>query len=433
MRKKFMNNKNFDKQFYSNLFDKLFPINRSIMGEGYRKSLLILNKYINLKLIKFRSGKKIFDWTIPHEWKINEAYILTPDNKKICDFKKNNLFVLNYSDKINKKLSLFELKKILNSNKALPDAIPYTFSYYKKKVGFNISYNEKKKLKKGFYRVIIDSKFKKGDLVIGEKILKGKSNKDFLISSYLCHPSMANNELSGPLILLGLYQRIQNWNERKYNYRFVINPETIGSLSYLYKYKKNIKKKLVAGLVLTCLGGPNKKISIKKPKNELADLNKFIDLFSQKKIIKSRNYDPIVGSDERQYCSPGFNLPVGQAAKTIYRNYKEYHTSLDNKNFLKIENIKKTVDELEYFLKFFDRLNGKIKRKNKFGEVFLHKYDLYKNKNTNNLTKTIIHILSCGENQNELIDLIIQKKLSLKNVIEAIDILEKKKIITIKK
>ena len=121
--------------------------------------------------------------------------------------------------------------------------------------------------------------------MIGEKILKGKTNKDFLISSYLCHPSMANNELSGPLILLGLYQRIQKWNERrKYNYRFVINPETI-SLSYLYKYKKNIKKKLVAGLVLTCLGGPNKKISIKKPKNELADLNKFIDLFCQKKLL----------------------------------------------------------------------------------------------------------------------------------------------------
>ena len=340
---------------------------------------------------------------------------------------------MSYSKSINKNYSLDELQKILFSISNLPEAIPYTTTYYKDDFGFNITHKQRKKLKPGNYKVIIKSRFKKGHLVIGEKVLKGSTNKDFLISSYLCHPSMANNELSGPLVLLGLYDKINNWPKRNFNYNFLLNPETIGSLCYLYKNKKTVKKKLTGGLVLTCLGGPKNKISFKKSKQESSAINKFFEFFAKKKIFNIRKYSPITGSDERQYCSPGFDLPVGQASRTIYREYKEYHTSLDNKKFLKIDKIIKSIDELNFFLFVFDKLSGKVVRKNKFGEVFLSKYKLYNNKNSNNVTKAIIYILSCTEKENELIDTMTNNNLDVINVLEAVKILEDNKIIKIVK
>ena len=150
---------------------------------------------------------------------------------------------------------------------------------------------------------MIKSEFKVGNLIVGEKILKGNSNKDFLISSYLCHPSMANNELSGPLVLLGLYEKIKKWKKRKFNYKFVINPETIGSICYLKKNKKKIKKKIAGGLVLTCLGGPKKYLSFKKTRKSDSEINKFFEYFNHLRLCKLREYTPLTGSDERQYCS----------------------------------------------------------------------------------------------------------------------------------
>ncbi len=421
----------FNEVFFSKLFDQLFPICRSILGKGYKDSLDILNNYIKMKYLKFPSGRKIFDWRIPKEWIINDSYILTPDKTKICNFKINNLHVMNYSTRINKKLKLNELKKILNFNKTSPTAIPYTFSYYKKKSGFNISYVNYKKLKKGEYHAVIDTKFKKGNLILGTKTIKGSSNKNFLLTSYLCHPSMANNELSGPLVLIGLYNKILNWKNRKLNYEFLINPETIGSLSYLYKNKKIIKKRLSGGLVLTCLGGPKDKLSFKKAKNENCGLNKFFEYFYKKKKCNIREYDPITGSDERQYCSSGFDLPVGQISRTIYREYKEYHTSLDNKKFMNIKKLIKSINEIDFFLRVYDQLSGKIIIKNKYGEVFLSRHNLYNDKNSNEATKTILYILSCSEKENALIELIIKYNLNLEHVCNAVEILERKKIIKI--
>ena len=308
--------------FFSKLFDILFPINRSIVGEGYKKSLSILSNYIDFKLHKFPSGKRVFDWVVPMEWVIRDGFIITPKNKKICNFKKNNLHIMVYSRRVDKNYKLKELKKFLNSSSKIPTAIPYTTSYYKDNFGFNISHNEKKNLKQGTYKAYIDSYFKKGNLLIGEKTLKGSSKKDFLISSYLCHPSMANNELSGPLVLLGLYAKIKSWKKRRLNYRFLINPETIGSICFLNKYKKNIKKKIIGGLVLTCLGGPKKKISFKKTRKDNSEINKFFEYFKKLKLCELRDYTPLTGSDERQFCSPGFNLPIGQVSRTIYLQYK---------------------------------------------------------------------------------------------------------------
>ena len=224
----------------------------------------------------------------------------------------------------------------------------------------------------------------KGNLLIGEKTLKGSSKKDFLISSYLCHPSMANNELSGPLVLLGLYAKIKSWKKRRLNYRFLINPETIGSICFLNKYKKNIKKKIIGGLVLTCLGGPKKKISFKKTRKDNSEINKFFEYFKKLKLCELRDYTPLTGSDERQFCSPGFNLPIGQVSRTIYLQYKEYHSSLDNKKFMDIKNIQNSINSIGNFIKIFDDLNGKIIRTKKYSEIFLQRYNLYKDKKITN-------------------------------------------------
>jgi len=418
-------------KFFSDLFDQLFPLNRSIIGDGYNKSLKILNQFVGFKLHKFPSGKKVFDWIVPKEWVIRDAYIKTPNNKKICNFKKNNLHVMNYSQRLNKIFKLKDLKLILNSSKKVPTSIPYTTSYYKNNLGFNISHNQKKKLKPGYYKAVIDSNFKKGNLVVGEKTLKGKTNKDFIISSYLCHPSMANNELSGPLVLLGLFEKIKSWPNRKFNYKFIINPETIGSICYLHKNRRNIKKKLAGGLILACLGGPNKSLSFKKSRKDNSEINKFFEYFNELKLCSLRKYTPLTGSDERQYCSPGFNLPVGQISRTIYKEYKEYHSSLDNKNFMDINNIRLSINNIIYFLYIFDTLSGKIVRKNKYSELFLEKYNLYKNKSSNKLTKAIIYLLGHSDCSTRIIDIITRYKLDFQNTSKAIEILKRKKLIKI--
>jgi aminopeptidase-like protein len=417
--------------FFSKLFDILFPINRSIVGEGYKKSLSILSNYIDFKLHKFPSGKRVFDWVVPMEWVIRDGFIITPKNKKICNFKKNNLHIMGYSRRVDKNYKLKELKKFLNSSSKIPTAIPYTTSYYKDNFGFNISHNEKKNLKQGTYKAYIDSYFKKGNLLIGEKTLKGSSKKDFLISSYLCHPSMANNELSGPLVLLGLYAKIKSWKKRRLNYRFLINPETIGSICFLNKYKKNIKKKIIGGLVLTCLGGPKKKISFKKTRKDNSEINKFFEYFKKLKLCELRDYTPLTGSDERQFCSPGFNLPIGQVSRTIYLQYKEYHSSLDNKKFMDIKNIQNSINSIGNFIKIFDDLNGKIIRTKKYSEIFLQRYNLYKDKKNNELTKTIIYLLGHSDSGFRIIDIILKYNLQFNTVIEAINILKKRKLIKI--
>ena len=230
-----MNSKQLDK-----IFNLLFPIFRSITGNGYLKSLQIFKKYMNLKLIKYRSGKKVFDWVVPDEWVIKDAHVIYK-GKKIIDIKKNNLHVVNYSSRVDKTISLDKLNDHLFSSKKSVNHIPYVTSYYKNFWGFCIEEKKRKKLKKGLYKVFINSKFKKGNVINGLSKLKGKSNKIVLLTSYLCHPSMANNELV-VLNSPGIIRKIKNWKVRNMSYFFLINPETIGSICFLSDHYKILKK-----------------------------------------------------------------------------------------------------------------------------------------------------------------------------------------------
>ena len=230
-------NKYINKKILKYYFQRLYKIPRSILGKGFRESLNILGEIVDLNIINVLSGRKVLDWKVPQEWVIDDAYIITPNGKKIADFKKNNLHVLNYSIPINKIVNLKELKKNIFTLPSLPNAIPYVTSYYKKNLGFCLTYNEFKKLKPGKYKVVIKSKHLNGRLVYSNSLIQGKSKKEILFWTYLCHPQMANNELSGPLVWSVLYKILKDTGPHKYSYRFIIGPENIGSAAFLHKSK----------------------------------------------------------------------------------------------------------------------------------------------------------------------------------------------------
>tara|TARA_B100000989_G_scaffold164030_1_gene122556 strand:- start:20893 stop:22200 length:1308 start_codon:yes stop_codon:yes gene_type:complete len=430
-----------DKFKLNKLFDDLFPICRSITGNGYSRSLDILRKYINFKIIKYRSGKKVFDWVVPKEWNITDAYVIK-NKKKIIDFKKNNLHILNFSKPVNNVVSLKKLQKHLYSLKKYPNLIPYATSYYQKNWGFCIKDSQRKKLKKGKYKVVIKSNFKKGYLRNGLAKLSGKTDKIFLISSYLCHPSMANNELSGPLVLTGLFNKIKNWKSRNLNYYFLINPETIGSICFINSHKEILNKKLESGLVLTCLGGPKKKISFKKSRISNSKIDKLFEYFSKKKKVNIRDFDPTDGSDERQYCSAENNYPIGQISRTVYGEYYQYHTSGDNKKFMNISKIEASINQIEEILKIYEMVFP-LKRFEGNCELQLGKRGLYPNINSiytrkksddntldNKLQLNILNfILSYADGNNDIIDLANVSGYKIEDICKVLKICLKKNLI----
>ncbi|OEW31069.1 MULTISPECIES: DUF4910 domain-containing protein [Campylobacter] len=318
---------------------ELFPIARSITGQGFRDSLEILNKTLGGGIIKFhsiKSGTKVFDWIVPDEWNVKEAYIITPEGEKICDFKKHNLHLLNYSEAIDQEIELEELQDHLYSIEEIPDAIPYVTSYYKRRWGFCLTHNERKKLKKGKYKVYIDAKHdENGVLDYADFILPSTQNSkdEILISTYLCHPSMANNELSGPVVAIFLAKWLLSLKERKYNYRFVIIPETIGSIVYLSKHLEHLKKHVKAGFVLSCLGDDHAYSLIHTPKKNTLSDKVALHTLKNKKNFKAFSFLDR-GSDERQYNAPLVNLGIAGVCRTRYLEYEQYHTSKDDLNFI---------------------------------------------------------------------------------------------------
>ena len=311
--------------------EQLWKINRSLTGEGVRETLKHIKEHLpSLEVKSVASGTKVFDWTVPKEWIVREAYIITPEGKRICDFNENNLHLLGYSIPFSGKVSLEELQRHLYSLPEQPDAIPYITSYYKERWGFCISNAAREKLTEGEYEVCIDTNLFEGCLNYGEVVIPGECSKEIFLSTYICHPSMANNELSGPTVVTYLAKWLSQLKTRRYTYRIVFIPETIGSITYLSENYQDLKKKVVAGYNVSCVGDDRaysylpsrngKTISDKVARHVL----KWIDssYVSYKWIDR--------GSDERQYCAPGIDLPIASIMRTKYGRYPEYHTSLDN-------------------------------------------------------------------------------------------------------
>lgn len=374
-------------QLLSDVFDELFPIMRSITGPGIDDSLEILSRFMPLEIEKVKSGTKVFDWEVPLEWHFSDAKLFDPNGNCIVDAKINNLSVVNYSEPINKKLRLEELQGHLHSIENLPHAIPYVTSYYKRNWGFCLPHHQRQALVEGEYHAVIESKFVNGGVPIAQCVLKGESSKEILLSSYLCHPSMANNELSGPLVLLGLYLKLKEWKRRRFTYRFVIHPETIGSLCFLYRHIDYLKNQLFSGMVLTCLGGPNQTLRFKQSHSGSSAIDLFMKRLergerkNQSLPIETISFDATSGSDERQYNAPGFRLPFGQLTRTPPAQFEAYHNSLDTKEFMSISNLTETIDRVEEILSQFE-LATPYKNAKPFGEPQLGRYGLYPNMNS---------------------------------------------------
>jgi len=365
-------------QNMNTLFDRLFPLLRSITGEGLRETLSILGEYMPLEVESVASGTKVYDWTIPKEWILREAWIKDETGQDIINVSQCNLHVLNYSEPIDQWLSLEELKQHVYTIPHLPKAIPYVTSYYKERWGFCMSHEQLCALPEGNYHVYIDSEKIDGALHYGQAILPGRTSKEILISTYVCHPSMANNELSGPVVATFLYNRIKNWPDREFTYRFVFHPETIGSIAFLHAYGEHLKKHVYSGCVLTCLGGKDKPLNYKKARDNQAPLNELMNYLvsHEKQDYNIREFTPLYGSDERQFCSPGFNLPIGQFSRMVYGQYQGYHNSLDTKEVMTIEALLQSVDEIEEILRL-QELNGVYVNLKPYGEPMLSQYDLY--------------------------------------------------------
>jgi aminopeptidase-like protein len=361
-------------------FDALWPICRSITGNGLRNSFKILQEIIPFELIEVPTSTSVLDWKVPKEWNINDAYIITPQGNKICEFKVNNLHLINYSMPVNMSLTFEELLPYLHTLPNKPNAIPYLTSYYKETWGFCLTHNEFLQLpKEGNYQVVIDSSLQDGALTYGQYILKGSSEEEILFSSYLCHPSIANNELSGPLALAFLYQELSKMENRYYTYRFVLAPETIGIVAFLAQHGEKLKSKIKAGYVLTCCGDAGSiTYQLSKRTDTIADHMMQHFLKTKYTNFSVRDFR-VGGSDERQYCSPGFNFPVGTIMRTPYKIYPEYHTSLDNKSILDFSALKEIIMLLVDVCKGME-MNMPIEPGHLYGEPMLGKRNLYPEK-----------------------------------------------------
>ena len=308
---------------------ELFPICRSLTGSGVRETLRIIGRHIPVTVHEVPSGTKVLDWTIPKEWNIRDAYVLNERGERVIDFKKSNLHVVAYSTPVNKTVSLSELQEHLFSLEDQPDATPYITSFYEDFWGFCLPHRQRLQLEEGQYRVVVESELSNGSLTYGELLVPGASPREIFVSTYICHPSMANNELSGPVVATFLAKWIAA-APRRYSYRIIFIPETIGSITYLSRHLDTLKARVMAGFNLTCIGD-DRAFSFLPSRNgaTLADRVALKVLTrSHPDFIRYTFLDR--GSDERQYCSPGVDLPVVSIMRSKYREFPEYHTSLDD-------------------------------------------------------------------------------------------------------
>ncbi|MBQ9136367.1 MAG: DUF4910 domain-containing protein [Lachnospiraceae bacterium] len=338
------------------LAEKLFPICRSITGDGVRKTLSILKAECpQLTIHEVPSGTQVFDWIVPKEWNIRDAYIENSKNERIIDFKDNNLHVVGYSLPMDAYLSLDALKEIVYTQVSQPDAIPYVTSYYKERSGFCMSELQKKALPEDTYHCVIDSELKDGHLTYGEIIIRGETDEEVLLSTYICHPSMANNEISGPCVTIQLAKWLLSLSRRRYTYRIIFIPETIGSITYLSQHLAEMKKNTVAGFVLSCVGDDRTYSYIaSRYGNTLTD--RLLKNVLSYHYPDYKRYSFLErGSDERQFNAPGIDLPVCSVCRSKYGEYPEYHTSKDNMELISASGLdgsltlmQKCISALEY-------------------------------------------------------------------------------------
>jgi aminopeptidase-like protein len=329
---------------------ELFPLCRSITGEGLRSTLRAIGKRVPIEITEVPTGTEVFDWVVPKEWNIRDAYVKNPRGEKVIDFQRSNLHVLNYSVPVREELSLDELKPHLYSLPDQPDLVPYRTSYYKEAWGFCLAHADLERLEEGHYEVVIDSTLEPGSLSLGEVVVEGRLEDEVLISCHSCHPSIANDNLSGIALATELAEHLTAGPKPLHTFRFLFIPGTIGSITWLALNEERTSR-IKAGLVVTCVGDPGNPTYKRSRRHDA-----LIDRAAEHVLGMSGSDFRIVdftpyGYDERQYCSPGFNLPVGSLTRTPNGEYSEYHTSADNLDFTKpdalADSLRNYVDVLD--------------------------------------------------------------------------------------
>jgi len=417
--------------------NNLYPIYRTLMGKGVRESLsYIKEELIQLEVKSINSGENVFDWTIPDEWELLDGYIADLDGNKIINIDDNKLHVVVYSQSVNKIISLRELEKKLYSEPNSPAAIPYRTSYYKNDWGFCIAENQRKLFKDEYYKVYINSKHYPGRLDYGECLIKGKSKTEIIISTYICHPSLANNEVSGPVVTMALAKWLYEKEDLYYSYRILFVPETIGSIAYISNNYESIKKNVKYAIIVTCVGDDRNYSILSTPDRTsiLASLGL--------NVIRNyaRDYNEYDwrerGSDERQYASPNLRIPTISLMRTKYGEYPEYHTSLDKLNTVV------TPDGL-YGGYNINRLLIEAIEMNVYPkqllpcEIFMSKYGLRDSlgglSSVSQDWKVISDFLFLSDGRNSLVDIADKMMMPIWDLYELVILLEKKKIITLKR
>lgn len=319
------------------LASRLFPICRSITGKGVRDTIAILKDFIDIERHDVPTGTQVFDWVIPKEWNIRDAYVKDPAGRKIIDFAKSNLHVMSYSTSVRRVMSLGELKEHLHTLPSRPDLIPYKTAYYADEWGLCMAYNQLVELEEGNYEVMIDSEKSDGHLSYGEYLHSGTTDREVLLSAHICHPSLANDNCSG-LALLTWIARALKTRRTRYSYRFLFAPGTIGSLAWLSQNEDHLAN-IAHGLVVSCIGdagGPTYKRS--RRGNAVIDRAVACVRCNDNRRVEMQSFSPY-GYDERQFCSPGFNLPVGLLQRSAFGTFPEYHTSADNLDLIRPEHL----------------------------------------------------------------------------------------------
>lgn len=413
---------------------RLFPICRSITGDGVRQTLDALGELVPLERHRVASGTRCFDWIVPPEWNVRDAYVKGPSGERVIDFRSNNLHLVSYSTPIRATMSLAELRPHLHSLPEQPDAIPYRTSYYTQTWGFCLTDRRLQTLSEGSYEVVIDATLGPGSLDYATAETGGDGDL-VLLSSYVCHPSMANNELSGPVLLAHLYRALATIPGLHHRYRFLLNPETIGSILYLSLHGEELRRSLHSGYVITCAGdaGPytykrSRRGDAITDRAALHALRQTVDADD----IRVLEFDPASGSDERQYCSPGFDLPVGSFIRSIYGGYPEYHTSLDDLSFVSAEGFAGSLRALLRIIEVLE-LSGSYVRADPRCEPQLSRRGLYPtlggSKVADAQVRRLMYLLNYSDGRHDLIDIADRLGEPVWALAEAVDDLRRAELI----
>lgn len=404
---------------------ELYPICRSITGDGIRQTLRMIQQRIPLQLTEVPTGTPVFDWTVPKEWNIRDAYVKDAKGNRVIDFKKSNLHVLNYSAPVRATMPLSELKPHLATLPEHPDWIPYRTSYYKETWGFCLSHNQLLALKDGDYEVCIDSSLKDGHLVYGECFLRGRTSEEVLISAHACHPSLANDNLSGIVVATALAQWLSG-RERRYSYRFVFAPGTIGAITWLAQNQKNAAR-IRHGLVLTGIGNAAD-FHYKKSRRGDAEIDRAAAhvLRHTSKSAEVLEFSPY-GYDERQYCSPGFNLAVGCLMRSVWGTFPEYHTSADNLEFIRPAQLAESLRVCAAIVDVLEN-NQRYRNLSPYCEPQLGKRGLYRSTGGEAIAEEInarLWVLNFSDGNHSLLDIVERSGIRFAAIRDAAEALTK--------